>query len=194
MNYKIDKFPIIICSSPRTGSTLLAQIIKSKYSNLQLFSEPDASNTMDDFIEYSNNSNQYILKFHLKQLFKFPQNINKKIFNNDAFLIRIQRKNEIDQIVSNYIELYRNIWYYDKDTTYKEEIIPIDLDSIKLSISTVRQYNNILNNLNIKYDLDLYYENLITGEDIHFTSGITPKPINHTQLYQAIEEQLLGKI
>jgi LPS sulfotransferase NodH len=194
MNYKIDKFPIIILSSPRTGSTLLAQIIKSKYSNLKLFLEPDASNTMDDFIEYSNNSNQYILKFHLKQLFKFPQNINKKIFNNDAFLIRIQRKNEIDQIVSNYIELYRNIWYYDKNIMYKEEIIPIDLDSIQLSINTVRRYNNILNNLNIKYDLDIYYENLIIGEDIHPTSGVTPKPINHIQLYQAIEEHLLRKI
>jgi len=192
--YQINKFPVIILSSPRTGSTLLAQTIKSKYSNLKLFVEPDASNAMNDFIDYSTNSNQYILKFHLKQFFKFPQHINKKIFNNDAFLIRIRRKNELDQIVSNYIELYRNIWYYDKDTTYKEEIIPIDLDSIKLSISTVRQYNNILNNLNIKYDLDLYYENLITGEDIHFTSGITPKPINHNQLYQAIEEHLLGKI
>jgi LPS sulfotransferase NodH len=188
---EINKFPVIILSSPRTGSTLLAQTIKSKYYNLKLFLEPDASNMMDDFIEYTNDSNQYILKFHLKQFFKFPQNINKKIFNNDAFLIRIRRKNELDQIVSNYIELYRNIWSYDKDITYKEEIIPIDLNTIKISVATIRQYNIVLNTLDIKYDLDVYYEDLIMEEDIYSSSVVTPKPTNHNQLYQTIKKYLL---
>jgi len=189
MMYEINKFPVMILSSPRTGSTLLANVLSNRYTNLALFSEPDANNTMDRFNEYAATSDQYILKFHLKHLFKFPKDVIKKVINHDAFLIRIRRKNIVDQIVSNYIELNRNVWHYKiaDIEKYKEELIEINDSTINLAINSILNFNKKLDELDIKYDLDIYYEDLIQQLDNNDTI-VTPKPKNYNELYLAVEE------
>jgi LPS sulfotransferase NodH len=197
----IDKFPIIILSSPRTGSTFLAGILSKKFPELELFSEPDSydkklgdKDSMDNFTNYSNISNQYILKCHLKYFIKYPTNVIKKVIKNDAFLIRIKRRNVVDQMVSMYIELIRGIWYYDVEEAnkHKENIIPIESDIITKAIRTINEFNNPVKGLHINYDLEIYYEDLINdvNEVYKTNSNITPKPTNHTEIYQLIQKEL----
>ena len=197
----IDKFTIIILSSPRTGSTLLAEILSKKFPELELFIEPDSyinqmtkKDSMDNFINYSKISNQYIVKCHLKYLIKYPTNIIKKVINNDLFLIRIKRRNVLDQMVSMYIELIRKKWSYDADMaeSYKDKIVPIEVDIIAKAVRQINEFNNPFKGLNINYDLEIYYEDLINDiNGIYKTnSNITPKPINHTEIYQLIQKEL----
>jgi len=189
--YNINKFPIIILSSPRTGSTFLANMLSKSYPDLKLFLEPD-DNIMLSFSKYSNINNQYILKFHLSVLFKYPEHIKHKIFSNDAFLIRLRRRNIIDQISSLYIEMYRKVWDYNLKTIeiYKDEKIIIDNNIINKAIHNTKMYNHSIDTLKINYNLDLYYEDLIEEfGNLSFTY-ITPKPINHHEIYQAIQNQL----
>jgi LPS sulfotransferase NodH len=166
--------------------------LSNNYPNLKLFSEPDENNNMQNFIEYASNSNQYILKFHLKQFSKFPPNVIKKIFSNDAFLIRIRRRNIIAQMVSMYIELCRGVWEYFPDTLekHKDEKIIIDHDTINIAIQTVKNYNNYIDTVKINYDLNLYYEDLVEEFADISPTIITPKPINHDEIYRAIKSQL----
>jgi LPS sulfotransferase NodH len=197
----IDKFPIIILSSPRTGSTFLAEILSKKFPELELFSEPDSytkklgdRDSMANFTSYSNISNQYILKCHLKYFIKYPTNIIKKIIKNDAFLIQIKRRNVLDQMVSMYIELIRGIWYYDvnKANKHKENIIPIESNIITKAVQQINEFNSPFKGLNINYDLEIYYEDLINNfNEVYKTnSNITPKPTNHTEIYQLIQKEL----
>jgi hypothetical protein len=182
---------------------LLAEILSKKFPELELFIEPDSyinqmtkKDSMDNFINYSKISNQYIVKCHLKYLIKYPTNIIKKVINNDLFLIRIKRRNVLDQMVSMYIELIRKKWSYDADMaeSYKDKIVPIEVDIIAKAVRQINEFNNPLKGLNINYDLEIYYEDLITNIDINdvykTNSNITPKPINHTKIYQLIQKEL----
>ena len=198
---EINKFPVIILSSPRTGSTVLAEILSKKFPELELFSEPDSytkklgdRDSMDNFTNYSNISNQYILKCHLKYFIKYPTNIIKKVINHDAFFIRIKRRNVLDQMVSMYIELIRKQWCYNADIaeSYKDKIVPIESDIITKAVRQINEFNNPLKGLNINYDLEIYYEDLIKdiNEVYKTNSNITPKPTNHTEIYQLIQKEL----
>ena len=199
----IDKFPIIILSSPRTGSTVLAEILSKKFPTLELFSEPDshrkklgARDSMDGFSNYSNGSNQYILKCHLINLSKYPPNLIEKIINHEAFLIKIKRKSIIDQMVSTYIELVRKMWYYDMVTfeKYKDEKIPIESAIIEDAVKIIKEANESFNKIQIEYDLEIYYEDLVNiiNDNYKIRSNIAPKPINRNEIYEAIEHHLLN--
>jgi hypothetical protein len=190
-------------SSPRTGSTVLGEILSKKFPKVQLFLEPDsyrkklgAKDSMDGFTNYSNISNQYILKCHLINLNKYPPNLIEKVMNHDAYLIKITRRNIMDQMVSTYIEMVRKLWYYDMFTVkkYKDETIPIEGDMIETVVRIVKESNDSFNKIQINYDLEIYYEDLIKNiNDTYKTrSSITPKPINHNEIYQAIEHHLLN--
>ena len=189
----INKFPIIILSSPRTGSSFLSEIIASSYPNLKLFSEPDANNLMDSFNEYSKNSNEYILKCHLFNLVKYPIVI-KKIVTCDAFLIKLRRRNVIEQMISHYVALIRRKWYYDVHSaqTYRETTITIEDKIIEKAVRQINEFNEPAGLSNIKYDLEIYYEDFINNNtDVYNTkSTITPKPINHNEIYQLIKTEL----
>ena len=191
---QIDKFPIIILSSPRTGSSLLAELLSKKFPDLKLYLEPDKKDKtiMDSFTEYSNDNNQYILKLHLKYINNYPKNIARKIRNHDAFLIKIQRKDIISQMTSLYIELIRDIWYYNANQleTYKEQSILIDMNMIKLAIYATKQSNTIIENSRIMYDLEIYYEDLINELSEELNMIPTPKPINYTEIYQIIKAEI----
>jgi LPS sulfotransferase NodH len=191
---QIDKFPIIILSSPRTGSNLLAELLSKKFPDLKLYLEPDKKDKtiMDSFTKYSNDSNQYILKLHLKYINNYPKNIAIKIRKHDAFLIKIQRKDIISQMTSLYIELIRDVWYYNANQleTYKEQSILIDMNMIKLAIYATKKSNTIIETSRIMYDLEIYYEDLINELSEELNVIPTPKPINYTEIYQIIKAEI----
>jgi hypothetical protein len=178
------KFPIIIVASPRTGSTVLAKYLKSKYDNLTLFDEP-YQQYKNEFLNFSKTRSDYILKFH-PGLDEYP----KELFA-DATLIRISRKNLIEQISSWYVAQMRGFYSYDKlDILKLEEFantsVVIDINILKKAVRTQKQYNNALTDLNLNYDYDLYYEDLPNLTN----SIITPKPTNYEYIQKLVEQHI----
>jgi hypothetical protein len=197
----IKKFPIIIISSPRTGSTPLAFEFKNRY-NVKLFNElftrtVSAANQnihLDDqlnllsFIE--NNNNNFILKFHVKELYKYPKDILKMIENHQCTLIRIRRRDIVSQIASFYIETKRDIWGYYKKYNKTKRIdefinseIPINFTLIEC-IGTIIDINDTLDKLTFSFDNDIWYEDLIFKDETFIT---TPKPKNYNLIKETIK-------
>lgn len=178
---KITKFPVIIFASPRTGSTALLHHIHQLYPENVEFCEPDLKD-ITPFLKYSQNNTNYILKTMAKNLDRYPKEL---IFSPRNFFIRIRRKGLINQIASNYVARERNTWgYMSTDTTVNTSSININEEKIQESINILRKYNECINNVPVKFDLDLFYEDLPKITNDHHV--ITPKPDNYADLKSAI--------
>ena len=191
---QISRLPVIILSSKRTGSTFLTyqvcELLKNDYNNLHEFIEPAESNQMEKLLEVIDYHENYVLKVHAYDLITvYPPKIKNIIDTHNCFLIRIRRRNTIDQIASHYIASERNIWGYNNDTLYDKTVKKIDINRIKRSIRFISTYNQIIDNFPVPFDLDLYYEDLpiIDGKSIK-----TPNPENYDEIWKMISCMLLG--
>ena len=197
------KFPIIIISSPRSGSTPLAYDLKNKYK-VELFNEPFGSppgGTARPKISeqkqllslVKNNKNKFILKLHIADLKAYPKEIIRIIETHNCHLIRIRRKDIVSQCTSLYIEIYRNVWGYYKNFISENEIanlsdteLPINQDNIEECIDRISRLNNKLNKINYMIDQDVWYEDLSFDE----TFIKTPRPKNYNTIKENIEKIL----
>lgn len=180
----VTRFPVVIFASPRTGSTSLTHHIQRLYPGNSCFCEPDLRE-LDHFLQYSSSYTNYIVKIMAKNIHKYP---NDLICSPDNFFIKIYRKSIVDQIASNYIARERNMWYYLSNSGVLDLPIPIDPLKIKENIAIINGYNEALNRVDIKFDLEIAYEDLppLSGND-HI---ITPKPINYNDLKTTISAYL----
>lgn len=186
--HNINKFPIIIVSSPRTGSTILAEYLAKRY-NLKLFSEPDANKSItDEFYSYIQNKNKnFVLKFHARN-FNFFQDLD--IFAN-SYLISIQRKNLVEQIASHYTALSRQIWIYNKENKIINSSIPINFFEVMNNSEVIMSANKALAELSLNFDAKLFYENLDLSEYSQKSDFVpTPKPDNYEYLLAKIKKYL----
>ena len=190
---QISRLPVIILSSKRTGSTFLTyqvcESLKNDYNNLHEFIEPGISQ-IEKLLEVIDNKENFVLKVHAYDLITvYPPKIKNIIDTHNCFLIRIRRRNTIDQIASHYIASERNIWGYNNDTLYDNTVKKIDINRIKRSIKFISTYNQIIDNFPVTFDLDLYYEDLpiIDGKSIK-----TPNPENYDEIWKIISCMLLG--
>ena len=167
----INRFPVLIISTARSGSTLLFDQLASAFPHHYAFNEPDeeSKNHFDKFLEVQKTSKQYITKIHSDILFTpwegkvnlYPQYI-KDYFQNspEVYRIRIRRKSQLLQIASLYIARYRNIWRYTAD----EHVGPELLDNIEISIEKVKlcirivHYSYQTYNWYKDVDCDVFYE------------------------------------
>jgi LPS sulfotransferase NodH len=196
------KFPIVIISSPRSGSTPLAFELKNKH-NVELFNEPFSQHSSKSepndeektrlISLLKNNDSRFILKIHLDDLKFYPEEIIKLIETHNCHLIRIRRRDIVKQCVSLYIELQRNIWGYYKDFINQKEIdsltdtsLPINQSMIKHCVKRITKVNGELNSLSYVFDQDVWYEDLVFDE----TFIITPKPNNYDIIKEKIEKIL----
>jgi LPS sulfotransferase NodH len=162
------KFPALIISSPRTGSTILGDYISQIHPHIEFFCEPHLNNNLnnnhyDEFLEYSKNSKDFILKIHAQDLHHY--NINLK----DFYLIRLRRRDIINQIASWYLADIRNKFGgYDPDSLeyrqYTESAVRYDGKSLDSIIDSVLRANEYLNRFDhdpiVSLDQDLWYEDL----------------------------------
>ena len=179
--------PIVILSAPRTGSTLLIDALIESSASLILplhrFSEPSMNGGFDRFSLMSGNKN-YVLKVHAKDLIDYPEKIKKIIEIHSCYLIRIRRKNLIDQLTSWYISKKRNTWKYTPQTKFIDEE-SIDFDEINNSVGIISQYNFEIDNYPADFDLDIYYEdlNITTSRSIP-----TPSHKNYNLIRQTFKD------
>ena len=193
------RFPIVIISSPRSGSTPLAFDLKHKH-NVELFNEPYSQHSSKSepnneektrlMSLLKNNDSRFILKIHLDDLKFYPEEIIKLIETHNCHLIRIRRRDIVKQCTSLYIEFQRNIWGYYKDFTSKTEIdtltntdVPINQFTIEHSVKRIIKVNDELNSLSYTIDQDVWYEDLFFDD----TFIVTPKPNNYDTIKEKIE-------
>lgn len=176
----VTRSPIVILASPRTGSTALIHYIHKLYPSNACFCEPDLGD-LDHFLKYSSQHSNYIIKTMAKNIHKYP---NDLIYSPNNFFIKIYRKSIVDQIASNYVARERNIWYYPPNSSLSHSPISIDPLKIKKNIEIINEYNNALKDINVKFDLEIAYEDLPTISKVDHI--ITPKPVNYKDLKSAI--------
>jgi hypothetical protein len=190
INLEINRFPIVILGTARTGSSVLTNHLALKYPKLRLWSEPDhKSETLCDFIEYAKISDEYIVKILASSLNKYPiWFIRLKLLNKACHLIKLKRRSIIDQVASYYIASERNIWYYYNHdfNNWKNSITPINIDReiIEGMITLIKTDTQKIEPL--LCDDTYFYEDI--QDQLDAPDLKTPKPINYIDLLKNIED------
>jgi len=197
--YNITHFPVIILSSPRTGSTILAHDIQEELNkqgkSFQVFNEPITGSQHDSFLSCKNKD--YILKIHAHDLIKYPTHILDMIKDRSCFLIRIRRRNIEDQILSWCIAgQTRGLGYYnpfgiEQHLLDSNKTLIVSRDEIIKKVRSIIKFNNMLDEIDVKFDLDLFYEDL-NFKSTHMIKA--PKPINHEKIREVINDVLEHRI
>lgn len=181
----ITKFPVLITSPARCGSTALLRKIAVDY-NLVEFSEPSESKN-PRLLWYFN---QLYYREKRKDLAIKIMSISFDHYNfklDDFFTIRLKRKNIIEQCASYYLARARKKWHYTVNDCVDQDTILIDNDEIKISIDHMIYGNNKNNSLNYNFDLDVYYEDLdLSNPDL----VKNPKPKNYQELLDIIKADI----
>lgn len=200
--------PIIILSGPRTGSTLLGTAI-SKKLNVEFFNEtaanlhslhkhgPEAKDLRSNsggqemarmFMLYEL-SKQFVLKEHtLRYLKYYPESFR----NSDFFIIRLHRKNILEQILSSYIANQRQKWFYHDDKFVAEEA-KLSENRLLEAYEHIKKFNWATENYKGHVDVDVFYEDLIIPNN-YTTTIPTVKPLNITELTEWASNVLGDKL
>jgi hypothetical protein len=216
MKYNITKFPIVILSAPRTGSTALAHEISEQLGDILFINEPfnPHSNKKKELIEISSTNQPYVLKTHIDE-FLYPEFFKEvtlepsmnhqrlllieRIKKNECYVVRVRRRNIVDQIASFYIEMTRSsnnvnwkngYWFYHKNSKLPDNIYdPLPLNGKHFEYSIYRSLfcNDLLNEFADTIDLDIWLEDV----EINPRELVrTPKPENYLEIKEAIEKKL----
>jgi len=191
----INKWPVIIFASPRTGSNALLHHITNLNTDIKYYIEPAPDFCLEEFIQQSNN--RHAIKIIVSHISNYPETLKKYIFSNDNFKIKLNRKNVVEQIASFYLARNRKIWtYYTATTTLKnrtlggvindfssEEIININLEEIKYCIIHMLECNKLCSEIDV--NLELYYEDFV---NFITPTKKTPKPKNYNELVSIIQD------
>lgn len=188
----ITQFPILVLANYRTGSSTLTWNLSKKY-NLEYFSEPLRETNSEELMKrlsekIENKENNFIIKF-------MPDQINdcelyQNIYNSDCYKIKLQRRDKVAQILSYYTSYVTGVWHSDypdergKNYKGKHYSIPTYYDDINFSIDLILDNDKRFDNIDIKFDQELYYE------DIDFVNDWLIKmnpPVNYNGMYSYIK-------
>lgn len=180
------RFPIVIISTPRSGSTALARHLQSKFNNIETFIEPEQTyKSLTEFIEYNNQNKKYIVKTHYIHLHLYPDELQEYLLNSDEpYRICIERQDTVKQVLSMYVEKQRQRWTYHRGDTFEKDIINIDDDKILETIYYYEQQSDWLRESTIKFDEKIMYEDC-EFDNINLIK--TPRPKNYDEVYNAIK-------
>ena len=155
----INTLPVVIISSPRTGSTALSLSLHKKLGGV-LFNEPGLDSLkLNSFLRHSALKKDFILKEHAATLIKNYPNFDL----SNCTVVRIKRKDLISQVVSSYISIKRKKWFYTENSqVYQDEEISYDETALKESFEYIKNQNFICDNFKGKIDIELFYEDILT--------------------------------
>jgi hypothetical protein len=219
MKYNITKFPIVILSAPRTGSTALAHEISEQLGDILFINEPfnPHSKEKQELIEISLTNQPYVLKTHIDE-FLYPEFFKKvslepsmnsqrlllieRIKNNECYVIRVRRRNIAEQIASFYIEMTRSsnnltwkdgYWFYHKKSKLPDNIydpVPLNGEHFDYAIHRSLLCNELLDKFTEQVDLDIWLEDVeINPKEL----VRTPKPENYLEIKNLIKRKLIEK-
>jgi LPS sulfotransferase NodH len=172
---------IVVLSSPRTGSTLLAMMLTNKLG-YKLFSEP-AGVALHELFLYKEHGKKFVVKEHALRFMHYPSSFH----NQDMYVIRLRREDVADQVLSCYIANQRKKWFY--HDIEKPDSIQIDDTQLTSTLNYIKKFNDYTDAYKGKVDIDLYYEDL-SNIDYNGNTIPTPKPTNHDQLKLWVQSKL----
>ena len=175
---KSTKRPIVILSNYRTGSTALADEIH-RFLFVHNFSEPHLNTEI--FKKLKNSLESKHSNFVLKIMFTQINDFYQEILNLDCFKIKLTRKDLVKQILSYYIAFYTNKWQSEITDPIMEYSVDIDKNYIHNAINNILICEQASKNLDIKYDMELYYED-IKFNNIALLKTIPPKNFREIEL------------
>ena len=197
----MHRYPIIILSTVRTGSTAFFYDLQFDAS-IKIFNEPILRNGSNfellkreetvKFFEAIFTDDNYALKLHVQDLRYYPGKLKSILAEHQCHLIRIRRRNLAEQIASYYIETIRNKWGYPKESEKEyvdlnKNIISINRTKLKCAIASILAFNAHLNSIPYKIDEDHWYEDIVFREKTFIK---TPKPSNYDELLFMIDQLL----
>ena len=194
MMNSITTRPIIIFSTPRTGSTVLGEYVKSlcNDSDLVYFLEPDHQGRagIEEFEKHFNQSKNFIIKLHYMHLYRYGRMMAEYLKTSDqAYRIRIRRKDIVQQIASFYIALSRqNKWHFKHEDQPDHAAIILHPAKLNQAKWYILHSNQDLDTSPVKFDMDLFYEDLPKIEDPKYRP--TPEPANYAEILQAVRDIL----
>lgn len=186
--------PIFIVSTPRSGSNIFLELVKRDYPRLKTFSEPDTSASIMTGLENAINVNkQFITKIHIlhllrkcsNEMIQYKENIKEFLLSKNTFKIAIKRRDIVAQIVSRYIAISRNKWFYNSVPALLDlndtEVINIDL--MQNCVDSIKEHTILLNSTYV--NAEFYYEDIMTAYDGNVESEYnkkSPPPGNYNLL------------
>lgn len=191
---EINYFPILLISSPRSGSTLLMNKLKSEFYECNTYGEPvnDKYTMMDFLLAYNSNKTKYIVKEHSSRISipwpEYPAAVADDLLNSDRFFkIIVKRKDKVAQVASLYISMMRDIWFYDRKYDYSEFLSrPLELNEEKVQ-SMVRHLDKFYDHYhafkNVK--CEIFYEDFNKLGPVT-NLVMTPRPTNYSDLVKMV--------
>lgn len=198
IDINVTKFPIVIISSARCGSTVLGEYLANKH-NLTFYNEPDLfardlsnirHNEFLQFINQDYKKNDYVLKV-MSDIIEsniYPTDTKLRILSNSCYKIKIIRNKIAEQIASFYIARNRGNWAYTNVNVNEDKFnmdIALNINEITHCIKRITYQNNIVKSL--ETDLTLVYEDF-SGIESRFKK--TPQPRNYDELLDNISRLL----
>lgn len=184
-----NRKPILIISTPRTGSTALLHTMVEKYGYKNWFSEPDYTpnlHNIDDFHNFFDNSKDFIVKIHALNLKKYRPDVQDYLKSSpDPYRIKIQRRDIIAQIVSLYILRITNKLHTRPWEKQKEFYVTIDDKKIIDTIQTITEHLNYYQTNFNSVDQILYYEDLLLTDSMVIKNL---QPTNYDVLYKTVQD------
>mgnify|MGYP000120517958 FL=1 len=114
----------------------------------------------------------------------------QSIITSDCYKIKLTRESRVDQIVSHYIGLMTSVWNSGNKFARGEiYIVDIDIDKIKVSIDTILKNDKIFDNLNIKFDKEITYEQLLNNGLLGTRHVKIVPPTNINLIKKVIEKE-----
>lgn len=181
--------PIVIVANTRTGSSAYSEYLSTS-NNITNWQEPSLNpNTFEQFKNYAKEHKDYVLKIITYQI---PNNsLYQSILADKSYKIKLTRQNKVDQIVSHYIADYTAIWNSNnKFARGPKYSVKIDRELINKAMNTVIKNDSIFDTLNVKFDEELIYEDIVKIIDPNTfgTQKIIP-PVNYDLLRTTVQEE-----
>ena len=178
---EVTKFPVVIYSNYRTGSTPLAYAIGEQY-NLRVFIEPSGHSPVRDYKislftdYYKTGKTDYVVKFMPDQqdhLIEFSD-----LLKSDAFKIKLLRQNKLQQIVSYYIAKKMRKWHQMSHEVIEDFTVDLNETDVDYAINKIINNDIIANQSTATFDDKLLYESLGYINNMHYVPDKDPTNIN----------------
>lgn len=191
------KTPLLILASPRSGSTALGKYFLNYFPTASYIPEPDwiyhKPTVMKSFLDnIKTNNHNFIVKILFYRLkWFYDEDIKDFLLSSVTSKIRLRRRDVVSQMASLYIAMYRNFTYhyFDKNNLNQHDPIEIkDDQNMDWVIHEILTANKLLDNCDVKFDLELYYEDLPLLDETGFNK--TPLPENYVDIKEFFTKKL----
>ena len=191
---EITKWPVVILTNYRTGSSVLGHMLGQRYG-VPYFEEPaQHGGEVDYFIEFVEGytSDKYVVKFMIDQI--QDCHIYQQLLDSECFKIRLMRDDELNQCVSYYIAMNRQVWDQKVEVIENPYEVEVDVRAMTWAATAIHQNNLDLIDSLIKFDLDYKYEELdLSANGIHYkTTPPTNLEAVRTEMNKILEVKNFG--